>query len=132
MSYLEMSKKVIEKKKNKGESVRECEKSEISETSLNKRSQETDSMIFESLKRINSIVTEEVTITDWGAIDRFQELANIARNRGDIPKLRQALGDLERVVKRQVLGADSSHLIGFNWDDGHKPLAAIGEKLGLS
>ena len=33
MSYLEMSKKVIEKKKNKGESVRECEISEISEIS---------------------------------------------------------------------------------------------------
>jgi len=128
MSYLEMSKEDASEDKN----ATECEKSELSELSLNRCSPEADSIIFESLKRINSIVTEEVTITNWGAIDRFHDLADAARKQGDIKKLRQALGDLERVVRRQTLEEAPKSLVGFDWDDGHEPLAAIGEKLGLS
>ena len=110
MSYLEMAKEVSGRK-GFGKCYERNERNERNSA----RTPEPDSLVADSLERINASVPAEVAISDWSAFDRFTALADEARDRGDIPALRQALSDMERIAKQQV--ADFRPLVVYDWDD---------------
>ena len=111
MSYLKIAKKVSSRR-GFGDQYELIRTNELNSECTH----DADSLVADSLERINASVAAEVTISDWDAIDRFTALADDARDRGDIPALRQALSDMERVVKQQV--ADFQPLVVYDWDDG--------------
>ena len=96
----------------------------INELRSSRCTPEADSIISESLKKINFSVPEGVQITNWEPIDRFQKLVNSARVQGNIPFLCQSLGDLARVVNQQVRELESSPLVVLEWDDGQLGIGA--------